>query len=287
MKLDDILKKAAKERWSTGHFNISNLEQLRAIMEAGKNLKSPIMIGVSEGERKSIGIKQVVALVQAFYEEYGLPVFLNPDHSKSVESAKIAFDAGFNSVHIDLSKLPYEENLKGTREVVDYVKSKSPDVSVEGELGYLRGDSKIQKEKIEIKTEDLTIPEQAAEFVEKTGITRFSGAYGNIHGISANEPKLDIERIKAIRKILPENVSLVLHGGSGIPNEQIKEAINAGITNIHVNTEIRIAYTEALRKSLKDNPEETTPYKLFSPVIKAVQQKVEEKLKLFGSVNKI
>jgi len=287
MRLDDILKKATKEHWSTGHFNISNLEQLRAIMEAAKNLNSPIMIGVSEGERKAIGLKQTVALVQAFYEEYGIPVFLNPDHSKSVESAKTAFDAGFNSVHIDLSKLPYEENVKGTAEVVDYVKSKSPDVSVEGELGYLRGESKVQKEIIEIKPEDLTRPEQAAEFVEKTGITRFSGAYGNIHGIAANEPKLDLDRIKEIRKILPENVSMVLHGGSGISDEMMKEAIKAGIANIHINTEIRIAYAEALRKSLADNLDEVVPYKIFPTVIKAVQQKVEEKLKLFGSVNKI
>ncbi|MBU2219298.1 class II fructose-bisphosphate aldolase [Patescibacteria group bacterium] len=287
MRLDDILKKATKEHWSTGHFNISNLEQLRAIMEAAKNLNSPIMIGVSEGERKAIGLKQTVALVQAFYEEYGIPVFLNPDHSKSVESAKTAFDAGFNSVHIDLSKLPYEENVKGTAEVIDYVKSKSPDVSVEGELGYLRGESKVQKEIIEIKPEDLTRPEQAAEFVEKTGITRFSGAYGNIHGIAANEPKLDLDRIREIRKILPENVSMVLHGGSGISDEMMKEAIKAGIANIHINTEIRIAYAEALRKSLADNSDEVVPYKISPPVIKAVQQKVEEKLKLFGSVNKI
>ncbi|MBU1159576.1 class II fructose-bisphosphate aldolase, partial [Patescibacteria group bacterium] len=187
-----------------------------------------------------------------------------------------------------LSKLPYEENVKGTKEVVNYVKSKSPDVSVEAELGYLVTDSsQIYKEAIEIPLESLTKPEQAAEFVEKTGIDRFSGAYGNIHGIAVNEPKLDLERIRAIRKILPENVSMVLHGGSGISDGQMKEAIKAGIANIHINTEIRVAYTDALRKSLKDNPEETTPYKLFPPVIAAVQQKVEEKLKLFGSVNKI
>jgi len=288
MKLDDILKRATREHWAIGHFNISNLEQLRAIVEAAKNLKTPIMIGVSEGERKAVGIKQTVALVQAFFEEYGIPIFLNPDHSKSVESAKKAFDAGFNSVHIDLSKLPYEENIKGTKAVVDYVKSKSPDVSVEGELGYLVTDSsQIYKQAIEIPPESLTKPEQAAEFVEKTGIDRFSGAYGNLHGIAANEPKLDLERIRNIRKILPENVSMVLHGGSGISDDQMKEAIKAGIANVHINTEIRIAYSEALRKSLKDNPEETTPYKLFPLVISAVQQKVEEKLKLFGSVNKI
>lgn len=287
MILDEILKKAAKEGWAVGHFNISNLEQLRAIMEAGKELRAPIMIGLSEGERKAVGLKEAVALVKAFREEYGIPVFLNPDHSHSVESAKAAFDAGFDSVHIDLSAMPYEENLKGAKEVADYVKSKNPDVSVEGELGYLRGESKVQKEIIEIKLEDLTEPGQAAEFAQRTGITRFSGAYGNSHGISIGEPALDIERIKAVREALPENVAMVLHGGSGIPDEQIKEAIKAGIANIHVNTEIRVAYTEALRKTLAENPEETAPYKITPAAIEAVKQKVEEKLKLFGSIDKI
>lgn len=287
MTLDDILQKATKEGWAVGHFNISNLEQLRAIMEAAKELKAPIMIGLSEGERKAVGLKEAVALVKAFREEYGIPVFLNPDHSHSVESAKTAFDAGFDSIHIDLSALPYEENLKGTKEVVDYVRAKNPDVSVEGELGYLRGESKIQKEKIEIKSEDLTKPEQAVEFAQRTGITRFAGAYGNSHGISIDEPALDIERIKAVREALPESMAMVLHGGSGIPDEQIKEAIKAGIANIHVNTEIRVAFTEALRKSLAENPDETVPYKITPAAIEAVKQKVEEKLKLFNSANKI
>lgn len=282
--LKEILFQAKKENWAVGHFNISNLEQMRAIMEAAKNLKCPIMIGLSEGERKFVGLKQAVALIRAFKEEYNIPVFLNPDHSHSTESAKEAFDAGFDSVHIDLSKLPFEENIKGTKEVVEYVKSKNPDISVEGELGYLRGESRIQKEVIKINAEDLTKPEEAAEFVEKTGIDRFAGAYGNSHGISLNEPALDAERIRAVRKILPERVSMVLHGGSGIPNEQIKEAINAGISNIHVNTEIRVAYSEAVREFLKNNPEEAMPYKIMAPAVEAVKNKVEEKLKLFNSV---
>ena len=280
--LSEILLNAQKNNWAVGHFNISNLEQLRAIMEAAKKFNAPIMIGLSEGERKFVGLKQAVALVKSFCEEYGLPVFLNPDHSHSVESAKSAFDAGFDSVHIDLSKLPFEENIKGAKEVVDYVKSKNPEISVEGELGYLRGESRVQKEIIKIKPEDLTKPEEVAEFVEKTGIDRFAGAYGNSHGISLNEPSLDVERIKAVRKILPERVAMVLHGGSGIPDNEIKEALKAGISNIHVNTEIRTAYAEALRKFLAENPEETTPYKILAPAIEAVKAKVEEKLKLFG-----
>ncbi|MBU1091602.1 class II fructose-bisphosphate aldolase family protein [Patescibacteria group bacterium] len=287
MNLNTILQDATQNYWSTGHFNVSNMEQLRAIVSAAEELKTPIMIGLSEGERNFFGLKQAVEMVKVFEEEYSTPIFLNPDHSYSVESAKEAFDAGFNSVHIDLSKLSLEENIKGTKEVVDYVKSKNSDVSVEGELGYLRGKSEVQKEVIEIKEEDLTKPEEAAEFVEKTGIDRFSGAYGNIHGIAVNEPKIDIERIKEIRKILPGNVSLVLHGGSGISEEDMKKAIGAGIANIHVNTDIRVAYTDALRRSLEDNPEQKTPYKIFPPVIEAVQKVVLEKLRLFGSVNKI
>ena len=280
--LNDILLQVQKENWAVGHFNISNLEQLRAIMEAARNLKCPIMLGLSEGERKFVGLKQAVALVKAFKEEYGLPVFLNPDHSHTTESAKMAFDAGFDSVHIDLSKWPFKENIEGTKMVVDYVKSKNPEVSVEGELGYLRGESRIQKEVIRIKSEDLTKPEEAAEFAEKTGIDRFAGAYGNSHGISLDEPELDVERIKAVRYALPERVAMVLHGGSGIPDSEIRGAIKAGISNIHVNTEIRTAYAEALRKFLAENPEETTPYKILAPAVEAVRAKVEEKLKLFG-----
>ena len=283
--LSEILLQARKNNLAIGHFNISNLEQLRAIMEAAKKFNAPVMIGLSEGERKFVGLKQAVAMVKSFKEEYSLPVFLNPDHSHSVESAKDAFDVGFDSVHIDLSKLPIKENIEGTKKVVDYVKSKKLEVSVEGELGYLRGESRVQKEVIKIKPEDLTKPEEAVEFADKTGIDRFAGAYGNSHGISLDEPALDIERIRAVRKVLPEKVAMVLHGGSGIPDEQIKEAIKAGIANIHINTEIRTAYTEALRKFLADNPEEAMPYKILAPTVEAARKKVEEKLKLFGNVN--
>ena len=205
-----------------------------------------------------------------------MPVFLNPDHSHSIESAKEAYDAGFDSVHIDLSKLSLKENIEGTKKVVDYVKSKNPEVSVEGELGYLRGESRIQKEIIKIKPEDLTKPEEAVSLRRKPSLDRFAGAYGNSHGISIDEPALDIERIKAVRKILPERVAMVLHGGSGIPDKEIKEAIKAGISNIHINTEIRTAYAEALRKFLTDNPEETTPYKIMAPAVEAVQKKLKK-----------
>ena len=276
LTLSEILLSARKNDQAVGHFNISNLEQLRAIMEAAKSFNAPVMIGLSEGERKFVGLRQAVALVKSFKEEYGLPVFLNPDHSHSVESAKEAFDAGFDSIHIDLSKLSFEENIKGTKEVFDYVKSKKSGSFRGGRIGIFARGIKSSERKITIKQEDLTKPEEAAEFAEKTGIDRFAGAYGNSHGISLDEPKLDIERIKAVRKILPERVAMVLHGGSGIPDNEIREAIKAGISNIHVNTEIRTAYSEALRKFLAGNPEETTPYKILAPAVEAVQKKLKK-----------
>ena len=255
-------------------------------MEAAKKFNAPIMIGLSEGERKFVGLRQAVALVKAFKEGYGLAVFLNPDHSHSVESAKEAYDAGFDSVHIDLSKLPFSENIEGTKEVVDYVKSKNQEVSVEGELGYLRGESKSSKRKNNDKTGRLDQAGRSGGICRKNRPRPFCRRLRQQpRNIYRDEPALDIERIRSVRRALPENVAMVLHGGSGIPDDQIKEAIKAGISNIHVNTEIRTAYAEALRKFLAENPEETTPYKILASSVEAVKAKVEEKLKLFGSNN--
>ncbi len=282
--LKKILTEAGENKIAIGHFNISNFEQLKGIVLAFLSFNPrpfAFMIGVSDGERKFLGLKQCVHLVKAFREEFEIPIYLNADHSKSVESAKAAFDAGFDSVHIDLSELSYEDNVSGVKEVVDYVKLKNPEISVEGELGVIKGKSEIQNEVIEIKEGDLTLSEQALEFYEKTGVDRFAGAFGNIHGISRNEPKLDIERIVKIRELLPKDIALTLHGGSGIPDSEIRKAIDAGINNIHVSTEIRVAYIEALKKSLLENPNEFAPYKILNSSVEAVKQKVIEKLKLF------
>ncbi|MBI5742826.1 MAG: class II fructose-bisphosphate aldolase [Candidatus Niyogibacteria bacterium] len=284
--LNSILFSAANEGWALGHFNISGLEQLRAIVNAARTLRAPIHIGTSEGERKAIGLKQAVYLVRSFRDEFGIPIYLNADHTKSVEEAKAAVDAGYDSIHIDLSARPFEENARGTKEIVEYAKARNKDISVEGELGFLRGESKIQKEKIEVRPEDLTKPEEAVEFVRLTGVDRLAPVVGNIHGISANEPDLDIERVRAIHAALPQT-TLVLHGGSGIPEAQIKAAITAGIANIHINTELRLAYVTALREFLAKSPDETTPYKLLVEPIAAVEELIKKKLTLFGSVNRI
>lgn len=300
MDLKEILQRATKEGWSTGHFNASELDQMRAIVEACKEVGAPAIIGTSEGERKHLGLAEAVALRDVLRKEYGIPVFLNADHSKSVDSAKEAIDAGYDSVHIDLSALPFEENVRGTREVIAYSKERrvradnnTPTYlrmlvcSVEGELGYLRGESKIQNEKIEVKPEDYTDPAQAREFVEKTGVDRLAIAVGNIHGISLDEPDLDIERIRAIRLAVSQEVALVLHAASGIPDEQIKAAIKAGIANIHINTELRVAFVDALKKSLSEDLDEVAMYKLDAAAIEAMKKLVKEKLALFGAEDRI
>lgn len=282
--LTTILSKARIDRRAIGHFNISNLEMLRAILEAAKELKTPVMIGTSEGEAEYIGRKEIVALIRAYREDWGVEAVLNADHHKSVEAAKAAIDAGYESVHIDLSKLPYEENIIGTKSVVAYAHSKNGHISVEGELGVLATDSsKLYEGEVITRPEDLTSPEQAALFVNQTGVNRFAPAVGNFHGIAAHTKKqLDFERIQAIRAVVPEEVALVLHGGSDTSDDQLKEAIHQGISNIHISTELRLAYSNALRKFLMDNPEETTPYKMFPGVIDSVKKVVKERLALFA-----
>lgn len=293
MSLSELLSRATREGWATGHFNASDSDQFRAIAEAAKEAGTPAIIGTSEGEAKHLGYLEAVALRDALRKELGIPVFLNSDHHKSIEAAKRAIDAGYDSIHIDLSVLSFEENLKGTKEIVEYARqhfSLQPldfGLSIEGELGYLKGESRVQNEKIEVGPEDYTDPNQAREFVEKTGVNRLAIAVGNIHGISLDEPALDIGRIKKIREAVPTDVALVLHAGSGISDEQIETAIAAGIANVHINTDIRVAYTEALRRELAEHPEEMVPYKFDAEAREAVKELVKQKLELFGSVNRV
>ena len=294
MMLKEILSRAGKEKWATGHFNFSELDQARAIVEVCAEMRSPAILGTSEGERAHVGLHEAVAIRDAFRKDFAVPVFLNADHTKSAAAAKEAIDAGYDSVHIDLSVLPYEENVAGTKEIVEYarqkesrIKNKESRINIEGELGYLRGESKIQQEKIEVKKEDYTDPAQAADFVSRTGVDRLAIAVGNIHGISLDEPALDIERIRAIRAVVPERVALVRHAGSGIPDSQIRAAIAAGIANIHINTDIRVAYVRELKKTLAADMDEAAMYKLDASASAAMKEIVKQKLTLFGAVGRI
>ncbi len=285
--IGEYLIRATKEGWSTGHFNASELDQMKAITEACKEVGAPCIVGTSEGERKHMGLIEVMAVRDALRRDYSIPIFLNADHCKSVDSAKEAVDAGYDSVHIDLSAMPFGDNISGTKIIVEYARAKNSEVSVEGELGYLKGESKIQKEKIEVKPEDYTKQEEAEEFAEKTGVDRLAVVVGNIHGISIDEPKLDIGRILEIRQVLSREVALVLHAGSSISDDQITAAIGVGIANIHINTDIRVAFAKALRKSLEEDLDEVAMYKLDQSAMVAMKEVVKEKLRLFGSVNRI
>lgn len=284
MNLKDYFLKAQKGKWAIGQFNISNLEALRAVYQAAQKLKSPVIIGTSEGESKFIGISQAAALIK-IWRENGFPIFLNLDHSKSLEYTKEAINKGYDAVHFDGSKLPLKENIKIAKKIVRYANKKN--VLVEGEVGSISGSSKILEKAPEISKINLTDPKEAEQFVKKTSVDSLAINIGSFHGISVTgKPYIDFQRLKEIRKET-NNKFLVMHGGSGVMKKDIKKAIKLGIVKININTELRIAYTNALRKSLQENPKETTPYKYMPKSIKAVQKVVEEKLKLLGSVNKI
>ncbi len=274
--LREYLTWAEEKQVAIGHFNISDSEGFKAVVEAAKAFGVPVIIGVSEGERDFIGLEEVVALVKTAREN-GFPVFINADHTYSEQKAKIAIDAGVDSIIIDAAEKTLEENIKVTKEVVDYARSKSPAIIVEGELGFIGQSSKI----LDTIPEGVskTSPENAKEFVKKTGVDLLAPSVGNIHGIvKIGEPKLDIELIKAIHQAVA--VPLVLHGASGNTDEEIAEAIKAGIRIIHINTELRLAYKEGIEEGLKSG--EIAPYKFLAEGVEGMKQVVSDKLKLFN-----
>jgi fructose-bisphosphate aldolase class II len=285
--LRDYVADAERKGVAVGHFNISNLEALHGVCAAARELKLPIIIGVSEGERNFVGIHEAVALVKAYREKYNQPVFLNADHTYSVEEVKKAIDAGFDAVIFDGVKLSHEENVIATKECVRYSRASGRDVLVEAELGNIGQSSKIlDKVPDGVATDEkyLTTAEEAKKFVQETGVDMLAPAVGNMHGMvkGGKNPKLNIERISEIRKAC--GVPLVLHGGSGISDEDFQFAIKAGISTIHINTEIRIAFLEGLKKSLKENKKEIAPYKYLAPAVEAVKEVVFDRLKLFNFI---
>ncbi len=268
-----------------GHFNISDLAGLRAIFEAARELNLPVMIGTSEGEAGFVGYKQAAALVRSLREQYDYPIFINADHTKSLEKIKEAVEAGYDEVLFDAGRLLLEENIVKTKEVVEYVKSVNPNILVEAELGYLGSSSNILTEIPEgatIKKEDLTKPEEAKRFVQETEIDLLAPAVGNIHGMFKNmpNPRIDTERIKELRQAA--GVPLVLHGGSGIVDSDFVSAIESGISIIHINTEIRFAWRKGLNEAFAEKPEEIVPYKLLPYAIDEMKKVISSRLKLFN-----
>ncbi len=272
--------------YAIGQFNVSTADQIKSVMQKVIQMKSPVIFGVSEGERDFLGQRQAVKLLEAYEEQTGLPIILNADHTKTVAKVEEALKAGFNSIHFDGSELEFEENVKQTKYVVEMAQKFGVDISVEGELGYIAGASKLTNEKIEIKPEYYTNPAQASEFVMRTGVDRMAIVIGNSHGISLDEPVLDIARLKQIYDLIQNKAVIVLHGGSGIPDQQIQDAIANGIRKININTELRLAFHDTLKQTL-DTTDETTPYKYFGPAMDAMGKVVESKITLFNSSNKI
>lgn len=286
--LREYIKEAEEKGVAIGHFNISNLEGLHGIYSAAKKLNVPIIIGLSEGEEKFIGKEEAVALVKAIREKDDYPIFLNADHHYSFESVKSAIDAGYDAAIIDRVELSLEENIELTKKCVDYAKEFSEknnkDILIEAELGFIGVSSKLLDEIPEgVGEETMTKAEDAKYFVERTGINLLAPSVGNVHGmVKGGNPILDTERIKEIREAC--GVPLVLHGGSGISDEDFTNAIKAGISIIHINTEIRVAYKEAVEKYLKENPNDVAPYKILQPAVDAVEKVVESRLKLFNNL---
>lgn len=284
--LREYVKEASENGVAIGHFNISNLEGLHGIYQAAKKLSLPVIIGVSEGEEAFVGREEAVALVRTLREKDNYPIFLNADHHASFESVKACIDAGFDMAIIDCAKLSFEENIKITKQCVDYArnvtKETGRDILVEAELGYIGSGSTI-KDTIPEGAGILTTVEDAKKYVEATGIDLFAPSVGSIHGlIKSGKPHIDSERVAQIKEVI--GIPLVLHGGSGLRDEDFTNAIKAGISIVHINSELRLAYEQAVGKFITENPEEITPAKILQPAVDATEKIVEARLKLFNNI---
>jgi fructose-bisphosphate aldolase class II len=285
--LREYVAEAQAKKVAIGHFNISNSDGLWAVFHAAQKLAVPVIIGVSEGERDFIGVRQVAALVKSLRDEFDYPIFLNADHTYSFERVKEATLAGFDSVIFDGAQLSFEENIALTKKCVDYARACGRDVLLEGELGYIGKSSEVLDAipvGVLLGEKSLTDPNKAKEFVAATGVDMLAPAVGNMHGMlrSGIDPKLNIERIKAISNAT--GVPLVLHGGSGNSDDDFRAAIAAGVCIVHINTEIRLAYKQGIMRSLSENPDEVAPYKFLKPAVQAVEDVVVKKLKVFNNL---
>lgn len=304
MTAREWFKKAQDEGFAIGAFNVDNLEILNAICMAGQKKKSPVMLEFSQGEVGYFGIDNIVDIVKNAREQFGIPILLNLDHAKTVDDCMAAIDASriftfeeseptskvsgtvFDDVHFDGSELEFDENVKDTKKVVEAAHARG--LLVEGEIDRISGSSEMHRQDIDMEAlkKSYTDPDRAAKFIADTGVDIFAAVFGNVHGTFPNQPDLDFDLLKEIREALPATF-LSMHGGSGIPAEQIREAIKVGkIVKINVNTELRQAFRDALSEELGENPDEYAYYKLTPDMVNAVAAVVEGKIDVFGSAGK-
>ena len=279
----EVLQDAENRRVAVGHFNFSELTVLKAVGEAARELDTAVVVGVSESEREFVGVREAVALVKAMRDE-GLRIFLNADHTHSLEKAEEAARAGFDMVVFDASEKPIEENIILTQRAVEATKSINGAILVEGEVGYIGSGSELHDKRPE--NIHMTEPADARGFVVETRVDLLSPSVGTTHGMipsmvrGAEHKRLDIPRIAAIKNAV--QVPLTLHGGSGTDAEDFRNAIKAGITMIHINTELRVAWRTGLAEALKRNSDAVAPYKLLPDVVRDVKTVVRGRLELFG-----
>jgi fructose-bisphosphate aldolase class II len=282
------MQRARHEHFALGAFNLDNQETLIAVARAAAKKKAPLMVEVSQGEVDAMGLENIRDMVDNYIAEYGVEMYINLDHSPSIEAAKEGIEAGFEFIHIDISQAnkgaTEAEIIAGTREVVDYAKLTG--ALVESEPHYFGGSSNLHTEKIDYDEirKTFSTPEGTADFVKATGIDTYAAAIGNLHGQYPVPKKLDIELLREIRAAIDCNISL--HGGSGTPGHYFKDAVKIGVSKININSDMRIAYRQTLEKVLKENPTEFAVVKLMDAVIDAVQAVVEDKIDLFNSSGK-
>lgn len=288
LKARELMARSHAEKFAVGAFNLDNQETLIAVCRAAKAKKAPVLVEVSKGEVDALGLDNVRDMVDNYKAQYGIEIYINLDHSPSVEDACDGIEAGFEFIHIDVSQANHdasdEEIIAKTKEVVAYAKLTG--ALVESEPHYFGGSSNVHTEKIdydEIK-KTFSTPEDAAAFVKATGIDTFAAAIGNLHGKYPVPKKLDIELLKQLRAAIDCNISL--HGGSGTPGHYFEEAVKVGVSKININSDMRFAYRETLEKVLKENEDEYAVVKLMGTVIKEVQKVVEKKIDVFNSAGK-
>jgi len=282
------MQRSRQQHFAVGAFNIDNQETLIAVCRAAQAKNAPVLVEVSHGEVEALGLDNIRDMVDNYKHEYGLEMFINLDHSPSVEAAKRGIDTGFEFIHIDVSQANHdatdEQIIADTKAVVEYAKFTG--AMVESEPHYFGGSSNVHTENIdyeEIK-KTFSTPESSKAFVEATGIDTFAAAIGNLHGKYPVPKELDLELLTRIRAAIDCQISL--HGGSGTPGHYFKEAAKIGVSKININSDMRFTFRETLVKVLQDNPEEYAVVKLMPTVYEAVQKVVEEKIDTFGSAGK-
>ena len=274
---------AKEEGWAVGAFNAANISTLKAIFRAAQKLEAPVIIESSVGETEFFGHRAFREVIDSYRDLYDVQAFINLDHAVALESINEAIRVGYELVHFDGGDLPYEDNVKLAKKVVK--KAHQKELLVEGEIDHITGSSKLHKSKAaQVQAEgNYTEAARAAEFVKATNVDTLAVFIGNVHGIYADSPELDLERLQEISKTVDSFLSL--HGGSGIRDADIKKAIKNGISKINVNSELRLAFFNTLKDTLKTT-DELAAYKFMTPVIDEVQKVVEKKIKVFGSAGK-